>query len=120
MAKFRKKPVVIEAFQITEVTTRDNRDWPNWLNEAWQKGLEEPGGVSRWHPFTGDGPLLVVTLEGQVKCDIGDWIIKGVKGELYPCKPDIFTATYEEVVPTEAEIQAALDFGKTVDQHLPH
>jgi len=42
---------------------------------------------------------VIVTLEGEMRADLGDWIIKGVKGEFYPCKPDIFEATYEEVKP---------------------
>ena len=58
--KFRKKPVVIEAYQT-------------------------------------DKEMIIHTLEGDHKANIGDWIIRGVKGELYPCKPDIFEQTYEEV-----------------------
>jgi hypothetical protein len=46
-----------------------------------------------------DGSLNIVTLEGVMRADPGDWIIRGVKGELYPCKPDIFAATYEPVDP---------------------
>jgi len=60
MAKFRKKPVVIEAFQATE-------------------------------------RQVIHTLEGDMVAEIGDWIITGVKGEIYPCKPDIFELTYDPV-----------------------
>lgn len=45
-----------------------------------------------------DEEVLIETLEGTMKADKGDWIIRGVKGELYPCKPDVFKMTYEEVV----------------------
>lgn len=90
MPKFRKKPVVIEAFQITPETRGDNKDWPNWLNEAWNKDFSEVGA---FYPLS--TTLLIHTLEGSLVVSMGDWIIRGVKGELYPCKPDIFEATYE-------------------------
>ncbi len=52
--------------------------------------------------LTFDGRIAVIeTLEGTMRAEIGDWIIRGVKGELYPCKPDIFTATYEPVDSSE-------------------
>ncbi len=93
--KFRKKPVVIEAFQMSEEARADNRDWPEWLNRAWKKDQREEGSL---------GPdsesiyfLLIGTLEGYLTVSPGDWIIQGVKGEIYPCKPDIFEATYERV-----------------------
>lgn len=97
MAKFRKKPVVIEAFRLTEASRADNRDWPVWLNEARNKHPSEVGAVSPWEIGCGTGPLRIITLEGLHRCDLGDWIIRGVKGELYPCKPDIFAATHEPV-----------------------
>jgi hypothetical protein len=97
MSKFRKKPVVIEAFQMTEARRQDNSEWPEWLNQAWQKGRDETGAVAPATQGTGDGLLIIVTLEGDHLVSWGDWIIQGVKGELYPCKPDIFEATYEAV-----------------------
>lgn len=60
MARYRKKPVVVEAYQADE-------------------------------------EMEIETLEGTMRANVGDWIITGVKGERYPCKPDIFEATYEEV-----------------------
>jgi len=92
MAKFRKKPVVIEAVQfmgapaqgshypgstpvgVPDGVCLDSHDYPNWV----------------------EGPH-VHTLEGPLRAMPGDWIITGVKGEQYPCKPDIFAATYEAV-----------------------
>ena len=62
MPKFRKKPIVIDAYQ-------------------------NPG----------PDPLIIPTLEGEMRADVGDWIITGIKGEQYPCKPNIFEATYEAV-----------------------
>ena len=93
--KFRKKPVVIEAFQMTEERRASNADWPNWMHQAWQLAREAPGSLYPTKEGTGDGTLSIGTLEGQHLGTWGDWIIQGVKGELYPCKPDIFEATYE-------------------------
>lgn len=86
MAKYRKKPVVIEAFQFGI----DRH--PGWFQDAIMKGLEGvPGSVT----LTADS-AVIKTLEGEMSAFQGDWIIKGVKGELYPCKDDIFQATYEK------------------------
>lgn len=94
--KFRKKPIIIEAFQMTAERRWDNSEWPNWLNEAWQR---EPGEGAVWIDPAGGhksaARLVCGTLEGVHKIDWNDWIIRGVKGELYPCKPDIFEMTYE-------------------------
>lgn len=98
MAKFRKKPVVIEAVYYDEPTSRSG--WATsvleahpWLEDAYDRDDNvltnyEKDGV-RW--------IGIKTLEGTMRCDVGDWIIRGVKGELYPCKHDIFAATYEPV-----------------------
>ena len=93
--KFRKKPVVIEAFQMTEERRASNADWPKWMHQAWQLDREAPGSLHPTEEGTGDGTLSISTLEGPHLVSWGDWIIRGVKGELYPCKPDIFEATYE-------------------------
>jgi len=95
--KFRKKPVVIEAFQMTRNRRADNSEWPNWLNVAWQMGFDEVGAVSctDWPNSDGTDQLVIHTLEGVMYVGWDDWIIQGVKGELYACKPDIFAATYE-------------------------
>jgi hypothetical protein len=80
--KFRKRPVVIEARQVTEAERDKVCVWAI------------DGGATAYVPFSNDG-IVIKTLEGDMKADIGDWIIRGVKGEHYPCKPDIFEATYE-------------------------
>ena len=99
MAKFRKKPVVIEAFQITEETRRDNSEWPEWLHKAWQKDFGAIGmvGCQNYPNSDGTDHLIIMTLEGIMCVGWNDYIIQGVQGELYPCKPDIFAETYEEV-----------------------
>ena len=94
MAKYRKKPVVIEAFQMTKERRWDNSEWPEWMHKAWNS---EPSEGAIW--ISPDDPkkekLVCGTLEGVYRIDWEDWIIQGVKGELYPCKPDIFEKTYE-------------------------
>lgn len=91
MPEFRKKPVVIEARRL-----HPKANVGHLL--AW---ILDNGGdaVIRGGPKGGSrgGTLLITTLEGVMHADIGDWIIKGVAGEFYPCKPDIFGATYEPV-----------------------
>lgn len=80
MAQYRKKPVVIEARQYT------GKNGTELLGSVNGTELEED--------FLGDY-IEIKTLEGTMRADKDDWIIKGVKGEFYPCKPDIFAATYE-------------------------
>lgn len=90
--KFRKKPVVIEAVQIEKGMLQDA---PMWLQAALSKGSVSLSGIN---PITRDEPIaLIDTLEGTMTGNKSDWIIRGVAGELYPCKPDIFEATYESV-----------------------
>jgi len=100
MAKYRKRPVVIEAFQMTKERRANNVDWPEWLNKAWNGPMMEVGFV--WpHDYPksdGTDQIVIGTLEGNMLVGWGDWIIQGVDGELYPCKPHIFKLTYEEVV----------------------
>ncbi len=86
--KFRKKPIVIEAMQYTEKPTRDNAEQANSI-VVWVGG--SPSRID----WAGGGALEILTLEGTMRANVGDWIIKGVKGEFYPCKPDIFEETYE-------------------------
>lgn len=83
MPFFRKKPVVIEAnlFDGTGTAAR---------------------GLARWSEgrvqlLPGENRVAVETLEGTMRADVGDWILRGVNGEFYPCKPDIFEKTYDRV-----------------------
>lgn len=84
MARYRKKPVEIEAVQFSKPTM----ECPGWYVTA----LDERRVMHREN-----GTLVVQTLEGDMTANDGDWIIKGVKGEIYPCKPDIFAITYDPV-----------------------
>jgi hypothetical protein len=85
MAQYRKKPVVIEAIQLED------------LEVYTLMSIQHLVGLGKdIFEVKGDG-LIIKTLEGDMKASIGDWIIKGVQGEFYPCKPDIFEKTYELV-----------------------
>lgn len=95
--KFRKKPVVIEAFCYDgDLKDRDGKYYvPDWAVKAFEKGTMYYI-VPRTKPA--DTPeLYIKTLEGNHHVSVGDYVIQGVNGELYPCKPDIFEKTYEEV-----------------------
>lgn len=85
---YRKKPVVIEAFKLDLSDAAAAR--PEWFSDAVGKGVVRLIDLGGAHPFA-----RIETLEGTVSAAEGDWIIKGVKDELYPCRDDIFQATYE-------------------------
>ena len=83
--RYRKRPVVIEAFQMTKERRRDNSEWPNWLHQAWNLDPGEAGALYPTKQASGDTTLLsIMTLEGEHSVTWDDWIIQGVKGELYP------------------------------------
>lgn len=106
--KFRKKPVVIEA-------VRNAGDWSavvEWLGTL-SKPRHSTAGVIR-NP---DDSLNIETDEGTMRADVGDWVIQGVQGELYPCKDLIFKATYEEAVDHH---RVELDFDDGVSMRLVH
>lgn len=86
---FRTRSVEKEAWQLPQYAVASS--WPQWMQD-----YKTPDGFGVIGPHL-DGHLLIVTLEGNMRADPGDWIIKGLRGELYPCKPDIFAATYEPV-----------------------
>ena len=83
MPMFRKKPVVIEAKQFTD---KSKDQVHNWVRGNTSADFED-----------GIPVLKIQTLEGIMTTRFGDWVIKGVNGEFYPCKPDIFEKTYEIV-----------------------
>lgn len=89
--RYRKKPVVIEAWRVPQNMSAPDELAPVWLLDAVLKETAVP------HP--GTGGITIKTLEGEMVGNPGDWIIQGVKGEIYPCKPDIFEATYEAAEP---------------------
>lgn len=82
--KYRKKPVVIEAIE-----------WQGDIES--EDEIMEFMGVNELEVNDMDTSIFIYTLEGKMKADVGDYIIKGINGEFYPCKPDIFEKTYELV-----------------------
>lgn len=87
--KYKKKPVVIEAIKYdgTHESFCEIQEWCSTIDVT---------------PYR-DRKLRIPTLEGFHDASIGDWIIKGVKGEFYPCKPDIFEMTYDEIAETQTQ-----------------
>lgn len=80
MQKFRKKPIVIEAVQFNgDINLQEIIDWVD----------------KQYLPCGDNTEILITTLEGVMRANVCDYIIKGVNGEFYPCKPDIFEKTYE-------------------------
>lgn len=90
MPKFRKKPIIIEAMQLTDGPFGNHHEVAEWC-----------GGIVTVGEDT-EIAIEIGTLEGTMRADVGDWIIRGVQGEHYPCKPDIFEATYEPVEDDDA------------------
>lgn len=102
MAKYRKKPVVIHAERVPRLAEfAESTDWleavraiEGWSGATWCGGFEST--YEQVEPSVPRG-LHIRTLEGTMVASEGDWVIQGVQGEFYPCKPDIFAATYEPV-----------------------
>lgn len=94
--KYRKKPVVIEAWQFDPLAF----DHPSWVEPAWWSeeilnNLSPTGRVMS--QVRGETVLVIPNEHGPVKARLGDWVIKGVNGEIYPCTDDVFQKTYERV-----------------------
>lgn len=100
MPKFRKKPVVIEAVRV-----------PIGDYNAPSTFLLEVAKIADWCggrlTLKESGIIMIPTLEGDMIASQGDWVIRGVKGEFYPCKPDVFAATYEPVNDGPADVTTA-------------
>jgi hypothetical protein len=111
VARFRKKPVVIEAWRFNP----GKFNWPDWISKLWlaEVQIQQPGGYIK----RGETVLSIPTLEGTMTAKVGDWIIRGVKGEVYPCKPDIFEATYELAAPNVSSESSVPDGEKEKIQH---
>ena len=82
--KYRKKPVIIDAIRLGD-------EWPDWFADA----VTESRISVHQSEQSGASYALITTLEGVMKANHDDYIIRGVSGEIYPCKPDIFVATYD-------------------------
>ena len=96
---YTKKPVTIAAYQFTEQMALDCLN----SGKAAPWGLRVSGKWHREDNVLHEAYIWIDTLEGKMKASVGDYIINGIKGEIYPCKPDIFEATYQ---PAQAAIDA--------------
>lgn len=96
--QFRKKPVVIDAMQW-DGTAAGAGPIIEWVLGGRGTAVYECSNRDRCAQHDGDVPhvLVIRTLEGDYRAGLGDWIVRGIQGEFYPCKPDIFEATYEAV-----------------------
>ena len=104
--KYRKKPVVIDAWHW-EFDGTTTPDAPSWVTDALGKPDFGEGAIQFWpdgdrrlpddNEWSSKPHIVIGTLEGVMRMLPGEWLIRGIKGELYPCKPDIFAATYEPV-----------------------
>lgn len=92
--KYRKKPVVIEAFKYDGNLINSGVEYhvPEWAEKAHKNGTIYFKDIDNKPQV-----MIIKTLEGDMTASVGDYIIKGVNGELYPCKPDIFEKTYEPI-----------------------
>jgi len=120
-SKFRKKPVVIEAMQFDGLKASAEAicAWANWGENAREDG--DPNVDYTY--MTGDpaeviDDMLCNTLEGVLNVSPGDWIIRGVSGEFYPCKPDVFALTYEPVEPVEPACSECGGAGKRLSTNF--
>ena len=91
MSRWRKKPVVVEAWQFTAAGQRE--ELPAWID--WRWFYEDKPSGNPTIRRRGTAHMLIPTPEGTLRADVTDWIIRGVNGEVYPCKADVFSATYE-------------------------
>lgn len=93
---FQKKPIQVQAMQF-DGTLQNATEILNWINDDRASFENIPVSASRYNREY-DQRLLIPTLEGRMMASPGDWIIRGIQGEFYPCKPDIFADSYEAVL----------------------
>ena len=94
-SKYRKKPVVVDALQLTRANAVKVYEWVHGCT-----AIKTDMDLYRWDDYLSiieRKGMKIPTLEGEMTASMGDYIIKGVQGEFYPCKPDIFEKTYEAV-----------------------
>ena len=98
--KYRKKPVVVEAFRLTEENYHEPEQWPEWAQENYAYEINDHDSKI-WHSRGRRRQVIIRCFGDDVEAENGDWIIRGVDGEIYPCKHSIFVKTYEPVVNEE-------------------
>ena len=92
IARYRKRPVIIDAFQLTDCRYHEKASWPSWLKNALYRGHDKPNSI-----FIHQRVVHVHTLEGPRLVSVNDYIIRDAIGELWPYKPSIFNSIYELV-----------------------
>lgn len=94
VSRWRKKPVVVDAWQF--MPAGECEALPTWIDGQWfHEDIGATGKSALSHH--GTPHMLIPTPGGVLRADLTDWIIRGVKGEVYPCKADVFSATYEQI-----------------------
>lgn len=111
VAKYVKRPVVIEAAQLTDEASMG--ELVLWITRELDPA---DAGMLRWG-MEGDVPHIV--LEGEMLAALGDWVIRGVKGEFYPCKPDVFEQSYDAVLPGDEFDVSAVSPAVALRSQLP-
>jgi hypothetical protein len=91
VSHWRRKPVVVEAWQFMPAGQRE--ELPPWIDRRWF--YEDPGAGNQTGEVGGPPYMLIPTPGGTLRADLTDWIIRSVKGDVYPCRADVFEATYE-------------------------
>lgn len=110
MTKYQKKPVTVEAFQWNN---DKKSDYPDWLSKAFHDGVV---WVTDGEENICEPVLIISTLEGFMNAEIGDFVIQGVHGEIYSCKPDIFEETYIKV--NDTDHTSPDDIGNDIQESL--
>lgn len=90
--RYRKKPVVIDAVRLEE-----RMMWPDWFHDAVTRNDIIVHNVGKFRCPCEETYVEIKTMEGVMRGDVGDWVLKGVQGEIYPCKAGIFAATYDTI-----------------------
>jgi hypothetical protein len=101
MARYRRKPRYVEAFQLTQENRDSNELWPEWAHEAWNKSINDLGALSAAKPGEKcvdiHGPIFIVSNTTDIQVNINDWIIQQVDGTLVSMAPDSFAKNYDLV-----------------------
>jgi hypothetical protein len=97
MAQYRKKPVVIDAVQFTKEIAESGNVFRFQYDHDGKVVVSDFVIYSNVGNVPNEKSLQITTLEGTMRASVGDWVIRGINGEFYPCKPDIFDKTYEAV-----------------------
>lgn len=119
MTKYRKKPVVVEAFQMTEYYYYRDAFWPDWLIPYLDGKGKCKISVYTTYPTKEDEKrhIWLRTLEGNMSLNINSWVVKGVDDEIHPVKPDIFEKTYEKVQIVES-VDTDPEIAKTINEKI--